>query len=356
MRFESRIAVSGSSASALQALERLRDAVAGQPHSAPLLSEYAIALAKSGRFKLALESAARASALQPTNPDVRYTHGHVLHLAGMHEEAIKELEVALRLRPSMVDAARVLASARLADAEFPVAGKGLGNMNAAKPAAAMRFTDRLSLAPSATSHLSPTVVASTPIESVLPGANPTRTANRAATNRAQSGRSPSVRRSGVGPDGKPVRASDLRTCPACHHPMAATARVCTHCDFGQAAPGDGRWEGGTEWQDLLLNVCLGIYILLGIAGASFSFRHGEIAALGGVMQYICNILALAVLFRMTWARGAFKVVLWINLLALIAIFLLALGKGWPAGVVGASIVIVYYGLMLYLVGYTMNEA
>lgn len=152
----------GNTAKAIAAYsEALKDTGLANDRRATLLNDRAVAYAKAGEVKLALEDYNRALQLSPEYPPAYNNRGNLLVAIGQPTEAIKDFDRAVLLAPAYAAAYSNRANARLklgqtADAvrDFtraielmpasapPLSGRGLAHLSSGKPHAAIRDFSR----------------------------------------------------------------------------------------------------------------------------------------------------------------------------------------------------------------------
>lgn len=152
----------GNTAGAVAAFtEALQDSGLANDRRATLLNDRAVAHAKAGNAKLALEDFNKAVQLMPEYPPTYNNRGNLLVQLGQHEEAVKDFDRAALLAPKYAAAYSNRANARLklgqtreAIADFTraielsprsaptLSGRGLALLIAGKPHAAIRDFSR----------------------------------------------------------------------------------------------------------------------------------------------------------------------------------------------------------------------
>jgi tetratricopeptide (TPR) repeat protein len=152
----------GNTAGAVAAFtEALKDSGLANDRRATLLNDRAVAHAKAGDAKPALEDFNKAVQLMPEYPPTYNNRGNLLVQLGQHEEAVKDFDRAALLAPKYAAAYSNRANARMklgqtreAIADFtraielaprsapPLSGRGLALLSAGKPHAAIRDFSR----------------------------------------------------------------------------------------------------------------------------------------------------------------------------------------------------------------------
>ncbi len=152
----------GNTAGAIAAFtEALKDSGIANDRRATLLNDRAVAHAKAGDSKAALEDFNKAVQLMPEYPPTYNNRGNLLVQLGQHAEAVKDFDRAVVLAPKYAAAYSNRANARMklgqtreAIADFtraielsprsapPLSGRGLALLSAGKPHAAIRDFSR----------------------------------------------------------------------------------------------------------------------------------------------------------------------------------------------------------------------
>lgn len=152
----------GNIAAAIAAFtEALNDSGLANDRRATLLNDRAVAYAKAGDAKLALDDFNKAVQLMPEHPPAYNNRGNLLVQLGQFEEAVKDFDRAVLLAPKYAAAYSNRANARMklghtreAIADFtraielsprsapPLSGRGLAFLMAGKPHAAIRDFSR----------------------------------------------------------------------------------------------------------------------------------------------------------------------------------------------------------------------
>jgi Tfp pilus assembly protein PilF len=378
--------------------ERLyAEALAEDPTSVALLRGLALAHIHTGRYSEACDVAGRAAYAQPANPDTRYVYGYALLFAQRFSESIRELDAALALKPNHPEAREALLGAlsgygdavkstEPASAEIAMhRAIGLDPRNVRRQHAYYELlfqTGQMEKAIREAATLDPSVREVQPLKALLDthlGVSATVPASNISTPiiptpsiPTQHNPVPSALSQAAFPTSAPgaipapagtqianpgaFRA--VMPCPNCRQSMAAHASVCPHCRYTIGSPLNQRPALPThDWQDIALNICLSLYILLAavelLLWGLASFAPGPLA-FNGFFAVVRIAVAGGVLARQDWAGTIFKYVLWLNLTGGVCLCGAGVLSGtWPLVAV-AGLTIAVLGFLLYLLHFAMD--
>jgi tetratricopeptide (TPR) repeat protein len=349
----------------LGAAEEYRKLAAQHPNNAVVLKQLGLALTMGKFVDDGIGHLKQAALLQPTDPEIRYSHGYALGNAGRFDEAIEELDAALNLQPNHIAARQgviycLLTSGQEIFQVNPVPGEQrlarASKLDAQNPHVAAAYLEALVK----TKQVGKAVAYIKDIDDVVRKQSPLR--ELLDSLESDKDFALHLKHSAVATKPDPLPYTQSRTiqqvsCPACKKPVMSYVTTCPHCGLHiRQSVGftTRRSTSSGEWQDLAFTLTAIAWLVL--AGLEFwvAYPMSQKAKMGNMysVQIVACIFqaffGLGLLFRQEWLSYLAKVYGYVSVGAalIFATMFISAGKSLPAALYGVHIVVTCF--LMYL--------